>query len=157
MLKSTCGYLIRDGKWLMLLRNIKKDDVNAGKWIGVGGKTEPGETARMCMIREIKEETGLAAEDPEYRGILHFHYDDKEEEMIHIYTVEKFSGELTDCNEGTLAWIDEDKILDLPLWEGDRLFLKKLITQQKNIFCLDLYYDGAGNLLEAKEKEAEEE
>lgn len=154
---STCGYLYRDGKFLMLYRNAKKDDVNHGKWIGVGGKTESGETPRECMIREIREETGYEAESLQYRGILYFRYPHKECEKIWIYTADRFSGTEKICDEGRLEWIPSAEILSLPLWEGDIPFLRKLIGDDPNIFCLDLTYDEHDNLLECREREAEQE
>ena len=141
----------------MLYRNRKKNDTNAGKWIGTGGKRESGETYRECMKREILEETGLTAEQLDYRGILYFHYDHKEDETIRIYTCTSFHGDLKECDEGTLEWIEQERILDLPLWEGDKLFLEKLINNDMMVFCLELFYDEAGNLICAKQKEAEEE
>ena len=155
MIQSTCGYLIRGGMWLMLYRNRKKDDVNAGKWIGVGGKLLKGETPEECMIRETLEETGLTVTDPKLCGTVWFVYDERETEKIWVYRCERFSGELRECTEGTLAWIPEETIPDLPLWEGDRLFLNRLREDTIQPFELMLYYDNQGNLLKAVEKEDE--
>ena len=135
----------------MLLRNKKKNDVNAGKWIGVGGKQEKGETPLECMIRETKEETGLTMCDPRYRGMVYFIYDDRETELIHIYTCQSYTGRLKECPEGTLAWIPQDQLDAIPLWEGDRLFLKRLMNDDDTLFTLYLYYDRDGNLLKAEE------
>ena len=141
----------------MLYRNSKKDDVNHGKWIGVGGKTERGETPRECMTREIREETGFFADALEYRGILYFRYPHKECEKIWIYTSSSFHGTMKECDEGELAWIPQEKVLDLPLWEGDIPFLKKLLSDDPEHFCLDLTYDENDNLLVCRESEAEPE
>ncbi len=157
MRNSTQAYLIRDGRWLMLLRNKKANDINEGKWIGIGGKQEPGETIRECMIREIREETGLDVTHLDYRGILYFFYENNDSEKIWVYTSEDFRGEPQECNEGTLAWIEEEKIKDLSLWEGDRLFLKRMIEGNREPFCLYLYYDADGVLTSYEEKEAEHE
>ncbi|MBR3357098.1 MAG: 8-oxo-dGTP diphosphatase [Solobacterium sp.] len=153
MICSTCGYIIRDGQWLMLFRNKKKDDVNAGKWIGVGGKQEEGETPLECMIRETQEETGLTMLDPCYRGMVYFIYEDRETELIRIYTCQSYEGDLKECREGTLAWIPQDQLDTIPVWEGDRLFLKRLTNDEDTLFTLYLYYDRHGNLLKAEEGE----
>lgn len=154
---SSCCYLMENHRWLMLYRNRKPHDVNAGKWIGVGGKLEPGETMRQCALREIKEETGLLAEDLKYRGTVWFFYEGTEPEKIWLYTGEEFSGTLKDCDEGMLAWIPEEELSSLSLWEGDRIFLKKLMEQNSGIFSLELHYDRYGTLLGWKEREAEQE
>lgn len=155
MKRSTCVYLIRDGKWLMLLRDRKKDDVNHGKWIGVGGKCLSGESFEACAIRETKEETGLTIMAPKFRGFLEFRYETLEPEQIAVYTAEEFSGEEAACDEGTLAWIEEEKILDLELWEGDRLFLKRLLSNDASNFEFLLEYDDQGNLINAEERKGD--
>lgn len=156
MKESTCVYLIHDQKWLMLYRNRKKDDVNAGKYIGVGGKREPGETILECAMREVKEETGLTMVNPECRGTVIFSYPHLSDEKIWIYTCKKWNGVLHDDDEGTLVWMDEKDILNLDLWEGDRLFLKKLLMHEKEPFCFHLFYDENGNLLQWEEREEPE-
>ena len=156
---STCGYLEHEGRYLMMLRNAKANDVNSGKWIGVGGKFEQNEKPRQCMKREIQEETGitLSLEDLQFRGILYFHYDRDEEEKIWIYTANCRNDHFIPCDEGELHWIQKDEILHLPLWEGDRIFLDTLLKDEEKIFCLDLYYDDKGNLIFHKQRETEHE
>ncbi len=149
MKQSTCVYLIRDGKWLMLYRNRKAHDVNHGKWIGVGGKVEAGETLEACARREVLEETGLTVENLKFCGMVDFIYDTEEPEQIAVYTCEAFHGTLTDCEEGTLAWIDENDILNLSLWEGDRIFLRRMLKKEPEPFQIRLVYDDHGTLLEA--------
>ncbi len=149
MICSTQAYLIRDGKWLMLLRNKKQNDVNEGKWIGVGGKFEAGETPEECVKREIREETGYEAGKLEYAGMLDFIYEGVESERIWVYTCSDFSGQETECTEGTLAWIDEAKIMDLNLWEGDRIYLRQMLEHSHEHFLLRLTYDSEGQLTEA--------
>ncbi len=123
---ATLCYLKKDGKTLMLHRTKKENDLHEGKWNGVGGKFEKGETPEECAIREVKEETGLDIKDPKLMGRLLFPEFDKEGEDWHIYIFEiaQFSGELIESAEGDLAWIDDDKILRLNLWEGDKYFLE---------------------------------
>ncbi len=130
MLHSTLCYIERDGKYLMLHRVKKKQDINAGKWIGVGGKIEPGETPLQCITREVYEETGLTLQAPEYRGIVHFSSDGFEE-TTHLFTCKKFTGELRECDEGDLKWVKISEIENLPIWEGDRVFLRLLPTETR--------------------------
>lgn len=128
MKETTLCYLEQDGKYLMLLRNKKKQDANAGKWIGVGGKVEPGETPEECLLREVKEETGLELTEYAYRGKITFYLDPYEDEITHLYTATGFRGELMEnCPEGELRWIPLEEIPNLRLWEGDRYFLKELM------------------------------
>ena len=148
MIYSSCGYLVKEGKVLMLYRNKKKNDVNAGKWIGVGGKKEQGEDMETCMRREIREETGLVVGKLKEEGIIDFIYPHKEAEKITIYTSSDFHGDITECNEGTLAWIDKNKIPDLSLWEGDRIFLK-LLEDGEDFFSLKLVYNTDDGLEQA--------
>lgn len=142
MLETTLCYLEQDGKYLMLYRNKKKQDPNAGKWIGVGGKLEPGETPEMCLLREVREETGLELTAYEARGIIYFRSDVWEDEVMYLYTATGFQGTLThDCSEGELRWIPFEEIMDLSLWEGDRIFLKALLENKRNI-QMTLQYQG---------------
>ncbi len=131
MKDATLCYIERDGKYLMLLRNRKRNDPNEGKWIGVGGKAEPGETPEECAKREISEETGLKATRLLPCGNVYFYSDVWEEEIMRLFLVTAFEGELTECDEGELHWIDKDKIFDLHLWDGDRIFLKYLVTGRR--------------------------
>lgn len=148
----TLCYIIKNHKWLMLLRNKKENDINEGKWIGVGGKVEDSETIEECIIREIKEETGLNPFKVDFRGVVDFIYEFKDYEKIWVYICRDFEGEIKDCDEGTLAWIDEEDILDLDLWEGDIVFLKKLIENNDELFHFELKYDEQGNLVNIIDK-----
>ena len=152
MMESTCIYLIDQGKWLLMYRNRKPDDINEGKWIGVGGKSLPGETPEECAIREFREETGMEPMEMKLAGTVDFCYDTREMERIYVFLCNGVSGELKECEEGTLAWIDEDAVLDLPLWEGDKLFLKKIINREGMPFQMTLFYDDKGNLLKAEQQ-----
>lgn len=139
---TTLCYIENDRKqYLMLYRNKKKNDVNAGKWVGIGGKVEPGETYDECVVREVFEETGLQLTQYDRRGIVHFISDEWSEEMI-LYTARGYTGEMReDCSEGQLAWIDIDSLGELSLWEGDMVFLKLLAEGRYNI-DLTLCYQG---------------
>lgn len=140
--ETTLGYLQRDGQVLMLYRNKKKNDGSRGKWLGVGGKIEPGETPEECIRREVKEETGYVLEEATYRGKVYFYSDTWEDEVMYLFTSGHFSGEMTeDCPEGTLQWIPAENILELNLWEGDRLFLRQLAEGVEDI-CLRVRYEG---------------
>ena len=139
---TTLCYIKDRNRYLMLFRNKKPDDPNEGKWIGIGGRIEEGESHWECMKREVKEETGLSVTDASFLGVISFVSDCWEDEMMFLYRAEGFSGELnTDCREGTLAWIEKDRIMDLPLWEGDRIFLSDLIDG-KNDINMKLVYEG---------------
>lgn len=140
MLRSTLCYIKREKEYLMLLRNKKDSDPNEGKWIGVGGKIEEGETPEACMLREVKEETGISLTDYEYKGILSFHSDKWEDEEMHLFTAAVPAGtEAGQCSEGTLKWIPEGEILKLPLWEGDKLFLRDILEGRKEINMTLIY------------------
>lgn len=141
MILTTLCYIEKDGKYLMLYRNKKENDLNKGKWIGVGGKFLEGETPEECMIREVQEETGLRISHYRYRGLVTFVPDVGETEYMHLFTADEFTGTLIDCREGTLKWIDKEKILTLNLWEGDRVFLE-LLEKDAEYFSLKLRYQG---------------
>ena len=147
---SLC-YVEQNGQYLMLHRNKKQNDINKDKYIGIGGHMEHDESPKECVMREAFEETGLELDEPKLRGILTFVIDDMTE-LCFLYTCEKYSGELHSCNEGDLVWIEKDKVLDLPLWEGDKIFLKLLETEEK-LFQMKLIYK-KGKLLDYKIQEA---
>lgn len=138
---TTLCYIEKNGKYLMLHRIKKKSDINQGKWIGVGGHFEEGESPEQCLIREVQEETGLFLTQYAFRGIVTFATDVQQTEYMCLYTANAFEGELTACNEGELAWIDKEKIEELELWEGDRIFLR-LLAAEAPFFSLKLRYVG---------------
>ena len=125
-------YLKKDNQYLFMLRNKEKNDLNEGKWIGIGGHIERGETKEEALVREVKEETGFTINSFSYRGEILFINNDYQE-IMYIFTSDDFTGEMIECDEGELSWIDKDKILDLNLWEGDRYFLKPLLNSDKMI------------------------
>ncbi len=121
---SLC-YVKRGGRTLMLHRVKKKNDIHEGKWNGLGGKAEPGESPEECALREVKEESGLTIKNPKLCGILTFpKFDGDNDWLVFAFTARQFSGRLIDCNEGRLEWIPDRRLLKLPLWEGDQHFLK---------------------------------
>ncbi len=144
---TTLCYIEADDRYLMLHRvsKEKKDDPNAGKWIGVGGHFEDGESPEECMLREVYEETGLTPVLWKQRGIITFVSDQWETEYMHLFTAELSERderiELPDCDEGELAWVEKEQVFHLPLWEGDKVFLKLLETE-KEFFSLKLRYQG---------------
>ena len=145
---ATLCYLEKDNKYLMLYRNKKEIDINKGKWIGVGGKLEKGETPEQCLIREVWEETGYTLNSYEYRGIVIFNYNEDDPLFMYVYTSSSFSGIEKECNEGDLKWIPNDEILDLKLWEGDKIFLK-LLFENSPFFYLTLNYEN-DNVISSK-------
>lgn len=138
---TTLGYIETRESYLMLHRVKKEQDVNEGKWIGIGGKFEYGESPEECMIREAKEETGLAVTSMKFRGILTFICDKQDPEYICLYTIDGFSGQLKECDEGELLWVSKDEIFGLNLWEGDRIFFD-LLQKDVPFFSLKLCYEG---------------
>lgn len=145
---STLCYIKRDDSILMLHRVKKKNDINKGKWIGVGGHFEDGESPEECLIREVLEETGLKLASYKFRAIITFIYDKDITEYMHLYTADEFFGEMIECDEGNLSWVPKSKLLDLELWDGDRIFLR-LLDERDDFFSLKLIYDKNDNLVEA--------
>ena len=141
MKETTLCYIEQGSRYLMLHRTKKEGDENRDKWIGIGGHIEPGETPGACILRECREETGLTLLDCRYRGIVHFRSDIYPDEEMHLFTATRFEGNMTDCDEGELAWIDKKKLFDLTLWEGDRIFLR-LLDERRDFFDLTLEYAG---------------
>ncbi len=142
---TTLCYIERNGCYLMMNRNKKANDENEGKWIGVGGHLEENESPEECALREIKEETGLTVTDLRLRGIITFILPDWGNELTFLYTAQTDSDETAACAEGTLAWIPMEKISELPLWEGDRVFLP-LLRSCPDCFSLKLIYAPGGAL-----------
>ena len=141
MINTTLCYIEQDGKYLMLHRIKKEKDVNRDKWIGIGGKFEEKESPEDCVLREALEETGLTLEKIKYRGIVTFVSDLYETEWMHLFTSDQFSGTIKDCDEGVLEWIEKDALYSLPLWEGDKIFLR-LLDENVPFFSLKLSYKG---------------
>ncbi|MCR4764106.1 MAG: 8-oxo-dGTP diphosphatase [Lachnospiraceae bacterium] len=158
MKNTTLIYLEKNHQYLMMYRNRKPNDPNAGKWIGIGGKIEEGETPGECALREIREETGILAANIRFRGLVLFLNTRYETEYMFLYTSDDFtlpsgfdqentsadapiSDGLPACDEGELHWVDIDTVTDLPLWEGDRYFLQ-LLKENTTPFLLTLRYDG---------------
>lgn len=150
MVNTTLCYIEKDNKYLMLHRTKKENDLNEGKWIGVGGKFEPNETPEECLLREVKEETDLTLTSYRLRAVITFVSDKWETEYMYLFTADAFTGEIGSCNEGDLEWVDKDKILDLPTWEGDRIFLEKLLDNA-GFFTVKVVYEG-DRLVESKVK-----
>ena len=140
MKNTSLCYLERGGQYLMLHRVKKENDENHDKWIGVGGKFEPGESPEDCVCREVREETGLRLTDYRYCGIVTFVNGDWAEYM-HLFHATGFEGQLRECDEGVLEWIDKKKLFDLQQWEGDKIFLR-LMDMRVLFFSLKLVYEG---------------
>ena len=142
MRNTTLCYIQNDNGQTLLLHRVKKEnDLNKDKWIGVGGKFEDKESPEDCLLREVKEETGLTLTSYKYRGIVTFISDVWETEYMHLFTADKFTGTIITCSEGTLEWVDNDILYSLPTWEGDRIFLE-LIRKDAPFFSLKLEYQG---------------
>lgn len=141
MKNTSLCYIEREGSYLLLHRTKKVNDENHDKWIGVGGKFEEGESPEECMLREVKEETGLSLTRWRYRGIVTFVSDEWGGEYMHLFTADGFSGQLKSCDEGELEWVEKQRLLSLPIWEGDKIFLRLLDSEQP-FFSLKLCYAG---------------
>ena len=142
MKQTTLCYIEKDNCYLRLHRIKKENDENKDKWIGIGGKFETGESPEECVLREAKEETGLTLTDYKYRGIVTFVSDIWPCEYMHLFTATGFEGELKDCDEGVLEWIPRTRLLELPHWEGDAIFLELIAREDMPFFSLKLRYVG---------------
>lgn len=141
MINSTLCYLERGNEYLMLHRVKKAHDLNHDKWIGVGGKFQEGESPEECILRETWEETGLTLTEYRYRGLVTFVSDQAPTEYMHLFTATGWTGSPHPCDEGELAWIEKAALMELPMWEGDRIFLE-LLDQEAPFFSLKLSYQG---------------
>lgn len=142
MKMTTLCYIENNDCYLMLHRTKKKKDVNKDKWIGVGGHAEGNETPQECLLREVKEETGLLLTSYKFRGLITFISDEYEAEMMCLFTADGYTGELITCDEGELEWVKKSDVPQLPTWEGDAQFLKLLIEDEKRFFAMKLRYEG---------------
>lgn len=141
-MQTTLCYIERDEAYLMLHRVSKESDPNRDKWIGVGGKFEKNESPEECMLREVFEETGLTLDSYQYRGIVTFVSNEWEEtEYMHVFTSSKFHGDIKECDEGKLEWVDKNDLFHLPMWEGDVYFLQE-IMEDTPFFSIKLVYEG---------------
>ncbi|MBE7084117.1 MAG: 8-oxo-dGTP diphosphatase [Clostridiales bacterium] len=142
MFDTTLCYIEKDGAYLMMHRIKKENDINKDKWVGIGGKFENGETAFQCVLREIKEETGIIPLNLRYRGIVEFISDKYETENMHLFTADGFEGEIKkECAEGELVWVKKEQINNLKIWEGDKIFFD-LLEREEEFFYLTLKYKG---------------
>ena len=141
MVNTTLCYILQEGRCLMLHRVKKEHDLNRDKWIGIGGKFEDKESPEDCLLREVREETGLTLTDYRYRGIVTFVSDRWPTEYMHLFTATGFTGTLRECNEGELEWLDWEMLTQIPHWEGDEIFLR-LLEQDEPFFSLKLCYEG---------------
>ena len=139
MRMTTLCYLERGNEYLMLHRTKKTVDENKDKWIGVGGKFLPGESPEDCLRREVREETGLTLLRWRYRGLVTFVLDEWGCDYMHLFTADAWEGEEKVCDEGDLRWLPKRALYDLPIWEGDKIFLK-LLEEGAPFFSLKLIY-----------------
>ena len=141
MKETSLCYIEYENKILMLHRTKKENDVNEGKWIGIGGKFRKGETPQECVKREVFEETGLKPSFL-YRGVVNFVSDIYEDEIMHLFTAKSHTDNVTECTEGELRWVGKDKLLSLNMWEGDKVFLDLIKDEDEPFFNLTLTYEG---------------
>ena len=136
---TTLCYIEKDGKYLMMHRVKKENDINKDKWVGIGGHFEADESPEECLLRESLEETGLTLTSFKLRGVITFLCDRWQTEYMFLYTADAFEGTITECSEGSLEWIDKEQVYSLPVWEGDKIFFRLLETGQP-FFSLKLRY-----------------
>ena len=141
MILSTLCYIEKDNKYLMLHRTKKKNDINKDKWLGIGGKLEEGESPEECIVREVMEETGLKLNSYQLRTIVTYVSTNWETEYMYVFTSNDFTGNLIECNEGDLQWIDKKEVTKLNTWEGDKIFVEKL-QNDSSFFTVKFEYDG---------------
>lgn len=141
MKNTTLCYIEQNGCYLLLHRVKKENDLNRDKWVGIGGKFEENESPEECLLREVREETGLTLTDYRYCGIITFVSDRWEGEYMHLFHASGFTGDLIDCDEGILEWVPIETFDRLPQWEGDRLFLQKM-RENVPFFSMKLCYEG---------------
>ena len=141
MRNTTLCHIEKDGCYLMLHRIKKENDLNRDKWVGIGGKFEDRESPEECNSREVLEETGLTLNSARYCGIVTFVSDKWETEYMHIFHSDDFSGTVKDCDEGVLEWVKKENLYTMPIWEGDKIFLR-LIEENSPFFSLKLVYEG---------------
>ena len=139
---TTLCYMERGGEYLMLHRTKKENDENRDKWIGVGGKFEPGESPEDCLRREVREETGLTLTHWRYRGLVTFVSDVWPCEYMHLFTATGWTGHIHECSEGVLEWLHKDALAALPQWVGDKIFLDLIQQPDTPFFSLKLQYQG---------------
>lgn len=138
---NLCYIKNSNDEYLMLYRNKKENDINEGKWVGIGGKIEENETIHESMYREIKEETNLKAIKLELRGIVNFEYNNNLD-IIYVFTCDNYKGKLGKCDEGELKFIKKELVLNLELWEGDKYFLKHILENDEEFFVYKMRYKG---------------
>ena len=141
MKNVTLCYIEKNGKYLLLHRTKKENDLNKDKWIGVGGKFEDKESPEECVVREVKEETGLTLNSYELRCVVTFVSNEWETEYMYVFTSNDFTGKLIECKEGELEWIDKEKVRNMPTWEGDKIFLDRIL-EDTPFFTAKVEYEG---------------
>ncbi len=145
---TTLCYIEQNDAYLMLHRVKKEHDLNKDKWVGIGGHFEDGESPEECLLREVKEETNLDLFSWKMRGFVTFVSDEWGTEYMYLFTADRFTGEMTDCDEGELCWVEKKTVYDLPIWEGDKIFFR-LLEEEREFFSLKLVYQG-DTLVEAR-------
>lgn len=140
MILATLCYVKHNGCTLMLHRIKKPNDIHEGKWNGLGGKFEAGESPEECVRREVQEEAGLVIRKPRLHGLLMFPNFKGDDWYVFVFTAKDFSGALIDSAEGHLEWIPDEKLTSLNLWESDHIFLPWI--DRGDFFSARFEYEG---------------
>ena len=139
---TVLGVVARPDGTFLITKRVMTKAWAPGWWEVSGGAAQAGEASYDAVLREVKEETGLTLTKYQFRGIVTFCSDEWEDEYMHLFTATEFEGNLIECNEGTLEWVDKEKVLSLPTWEGDHLFLERLLSGNPSFFSLKVEYEG---------------
>ncbi len=140
MLLATLCYVKHNRHTLMVYRNKKPGDIHAGKWNGLGGKFEPGETPEECVIREVREESGLEIMNPRLHGLVMFPGFKGNDWYVFVFTATEFTGELIESPEGVLRWVPDEELESLSLWPSDRIFFQWM--REGKFFSAKFVYEG---------------
>ena len=149
MIVTCCCYIRKNNKTLFLKRTKKINDVSKDKYLGIGGKQEKNEFIDDTLIREVKEETGLTLKSFNLKGIVFYpNFGGQYDELVYFYTSNEFIGNIGECSEGELIWIDDNDINNLNLWEGDKLIFDWF--KKGKIFNAIMSYNSDGKLEKCK-------
>lgn len=151
---ATLCYIYKNEKLLLLHRVKKQNDMHAGKYIGIGGKLEPYESPREGMLREIKEEAGITPTDLILRAIIYFQELGNQDKhgalnyLVFVYRATKFEGKIQETYEGEFVWKTIDELMQLSIWEGDKVFVPKIVLEDQFFEAKFIYHPETEDVVE---------